>query len=142
MVWILVSPRGVSKLKTTLHVSLSMVDNSVSTVNIKVNSKSPESFGSSRGLSWFLLYSKNLMQGKLFQRCTHLLYCSVLSMGGNVNTRRMSKSDMGSIFHINNQWNILVIGNYYVNHQNHQNLMLLASSDTKLTLTHLFLFTK
>jgi len=28
------------------------------------------------------------------------LYCSVLSLGGNVNTRRMSKPDMGSIFHI------------------------------------------
>ena len=26
------------------------------------------------------------------------LYCSVLSLGGNVNTRRMSQSDMGSIF--------------------------------------------
>ena len=40
------------------------------------------------------------MQGTLFQKCTHLLYCSVLSLGGNVNTRRMSKTDMGSIFHI------------------------------------------
>ena len=40
------------------------------------------------------------MQGKVFQRCTHLLYCSVLSLGGNVNTRRMSpQPDMGSIFH-------------------------------------------
>ena len=39
------------------------------------------------------------MQGKLFQRCRHLLYCSVLSPGGNVNTRRMSQPDMGSIFH-------------------------------------------
>ena len=82
--------------------------------------------------------SKELMQGKLFQRCTHLVYCSVLPLGGNVNTRRMSKPDMGSIFHINNQWNILVIGNYYVNYQNS---MLLTSSDTKRTLRHLFLFT-
>ena len=81
------------------------------------------------------------MQGKLFQRGTHLLYCSVLSLGGNVNTRRMSKPDMGSIFHINNQWNILVIGNYYVNYQNYQNSMLLNSSDTKRTLMHPFLFT-
>ena len=42
------------------------------------------------------------MQGKLFQKCKHLLYCSVLSLGGNVNTRRTSHSqpDMGSIFHI------------------------------------------
>ena len=31
---------------------------------------------------------------------THLLYCRVLSLGANVNTRRMSKPDMGSIFHI------------------------------------------
>ena len=36
----------------------------------------------------------------LFQRCTHVLYCSVLSLGGKVNTRRMSKPDMGSIFDI------------------------------------------
>ena len=40
------------------------------------------------------------MQGKLFQRCTHLLYCSVLSPGSNVNTSRMSQPDMRSIFHI------------------------------------------
>ena len=40
------------------------------------------------------------MQGKLFQRCTDLLHCSVLSLGGNVNTRRMWKPNMGSIFHI------------------------------------------
>jgi len=75
------------------------------------------------------------------ERCTHLLYCSVLSLGGNVNTRRMSKPDMGYIFHIKNQWNILVMGNYYVNYQNYENLMLLTSSDTKRTLMHLFLFT-
>jgi len=81
------------------------------------------------------------MQGKLFQRYTHLLYCSVLSLGGNVNTIRMSQPDMGPIFHIKNQWNILIIGNYYVNYQNYQNLMLLAFSDTWVTLMHLFLFT-
>ena len=78
------------------------------------------------------------MQGKLFQRCRASFV--LLSLGGNVNTRRMSKPDMGSIFHIKNQWNILVIGNYYVNYQNYQNLMLLTSSDTKRTLMHLFLF--
>ena len=49
------------------------------------------------------------MQGNLFQKCTHILYCSVLSLGGNVNTGRMSKPEMGSIFHIKNQRNILVI---------------------------------
>ena len=43
---------------------------------------------------------KVIMQGKLFQKCTHLLFCSVLSLGVNVNTRRISHPDMGSIFHI------------------------------------------
>ena len=57
---------------------------------------------------YYKIVPKVIMQGKLFQRCTHLLYYSVLSLGGNVNTRRMSKPDMGSIFHIKNQWNILV----------------------------------
>ena len=47
--------------------------------------------------------SKDLMKGKLLQKCTHVLYCSVMSLGGNVNTRRMSKPEMGSIFQINNQ---------------------------------------
>ena len=65
--------------------------------------------------------SKVLMQGKLFQRCTHFLYCSVLSLAGKVNTRRMSQPDMESIFTKNYLWNILVIGIYYVNYQNYQN---------------------
>ena len=60
---------------------------------------------SSSYIPWELYMSllKDLMKGKLFQRCTHLLYLGVLSLGGNVSTRRMSKPDMGSIFHINNQ---------------------------------------
>ena len=41
---------------------------------------------------------KVLMRGKLLQRFTHFLYCSVLSLGGKVNTRRMSHPDMESIF--------------------------------------------
>ena len=45
---------------------------------------------------------------KVISELKHLLYCSVLSLGGNVNPRRMSQPDMGSIFHIKNQWNILV----------------------------------
>ena len=61
-----------------------------------------------------------------------VLQCTVSA--GNVNTRRMSKPAMGSIFHIKNQWNILVIGNYYANYQNYQNLMFLYSTDTKRTL--------
>ena len=43
-------------------------------------------------------YFKVLMQGKLFKRYTHFLYCSVLSLGGKTNTRRMSQPDMESIF--------------------------------------------
>ena len=34
---------------------------------------------------------KVIMRGKLCQRCAHLLYCSVLSLGGNVNKRQMSQ---------------------------------------------------
>ena len=52
----------------------------------------------------------------------------------------MSTPDMGSIIHIKNQWNILVIENYYVNYQNYQNLMLLTSSDTKRTLMHIIVY--
>jgi len=47
--------------------------------------------------------SKVIMQGKLFQRCTYLFCCTVLYLGGNVNTRQMSQPDMGSIFRIKNQ---------------------------------------
>ena len=47
--------------------------------------------------------AKDVLQGKLFQKCTHLLYCRVPSLGGNVSTRRMSKPDAGYIFHIKNQ---------------------------------------
>ena len=46
------------------------------------------------------LAAKVIMQWKLFQMYTHLLYCSVLSLGANVNTKRMSQPDRGSIFHI------------------------------------------
>ena len=51
-------------------------------------------------LQFDIIIPKNVRQGKLFQKCTHLLYCNVLSLGANVNTRRMSKPDIGSIFHI------------------------------------------
>ena len=79
---------------------------------------------------------KVVMQGKLFQNCTHLLYCSELSLGGNVNTRHvihLSHKKINEIF-----WSI---GIYYVNYHNYQKLMLLTSSDTKRTVMHLFLFT-
>ena len=103
---------------------------------IYTNVKTPK-----RKLGSFVL-RKDVLKGKLFQKCTHLLYCSVLSLGGNVNTGRMSKPDMGSVFHIKKTMiYILVVGNYYMNYQNDQNLMLLTYSDTKRTLMHLFLFT-
>ena len=54
----------------------------------------------------------------------------------------MSQFDMESIFTKNNQWNIVVIGKYYVNSQNYQNLMLLSSLNTKRTLMQLFLFSE
>ena len=37
------------------------------------------------------------------QKCTHLMYRSVRSLGGNVNTRRMLQPVVGSIFDIKNQ---------------------------------------
>ena len=47
-------------------------------------------------------FFKILIQGKLFQRCTHFLYCSVLSLRWKVNTRRMSQLAWHIIFHIKN----------------------------------------
>ena len=79
-----------------------------------------------------MVLGKVIMQGKLFQRCTQ---CTVSV------TRRISKPDNGIHLSRKNQWNILVIGNYNVNYQNYQNLMLLTSSDNKRTLMHLLLFT-
>ena len=90
----------------------------------------------------FIPQTKDVIQGKLFQKCTHLLYCSVLSLGGNVNTRRKSKPDKGSIFHIKKSKKYSGHKkNYYVKCQNYQNLIILTSSDTKRTLMNLFLFT-
>jgi len=82
------------------------------------------------------------MQVKLFQRCTYFLYCSVLSLGGKINTRRISQPDMESIFTkiiYEIFWSYEL--NYSLNFKNYQNSMLLTSSDTKRTLMHLFLFT-
>ena len=76
------------------------------------------------------------MQGKLFQKCTHLLYCSVLSLGGNVNTRQMSKTDMGSILYKKKS----------ITYSGHRKLLCelskfnaLTSSDTKRSLMHLYI---
>ena len=49
-------------------------------------------------LIWKIPSLKVLKQGKLFQRFTHFLYCSELSLGRKVNTRRMTQPDMESIF--------------------------------------------
>ena len=63
-----------------------------------------------------LRWAKVIMQGKLFQRCTHFLYTAVYCK---------HKTDVtawhGIYFHKNNLWNILVIENYYVKYQNYQN---------------------
>ena len=63
-----------------------------------------------------MLYrAKVIMQGKFFQRCTHfcVLQCTVFGR------KSKHKTDVsvwhGIHFHKNNLWNILVIGNYYVN---------------------------
>ena len=69
------------------------------------------------------------------------LYCSVLSLGGNVNTRRMLQSDMGSIFHIKKSMKYSGHMKLLCELSKLSNLMLLTSSDTKRTLMHLFLFT-
>ena len=82
------------------------------------------------------------MQGKLFHGSVRIFFVLQWTVSGyNVNTRQMSKPDMGSIIHIKNQWYILVIGNFYMNYQNYQNLMLFTPSDTKRTMMHLLLFT-
>ena len=52
-------------------------------------------------------------------RCTHILYCSKLSLGDIVNTRRMSKPDMGSIFHIKKSVKYFVLRELYVKYQNY-----------------------
>ena len=83
---------------------------------------------------------KDVMQGKLFHKCTHLFYCSALSLGGNVNTRRMLQPDMGSIFHIKKSMKYSGHSKLLCELSKLSNLMLLTTSDTKRTLMHLFLF--
>ena len=65
----------------------------------------------------YLIRHKVLMQGKLFQRCTIFVYC--------LWAESKHKTDVtawhGIHFHKNYLWNILVIGNCYVNFQNYQN---------------------
>ena len=80
---------------------------------------------------------------RFFQGCnarkvytSFVLQCT--SLGGNVNTRRMSKPEMGSIFHINKSIKYSDHKQLLCEYQNYQNLMLLTSSDTKRTLMHPF----
>ena len=63
-----------------------------------------------------LIGAKVLMQGKLFQRCTHFLHCSLLYLESKHKAEVTAWH--GINFHKNNLWNILVTGNYYVNFQN------------------------
>ena len=63
------------------------------------------------------------IQGYNARKVISVVYASFVLQ---CNTGRMSQPDMESIFQIKNQWNILVIWNYYVNYQNFQNLMRLT----------------
>ena len=74
------------------------------------------------------------MQGKLFQKCTHFFYCSNLSFGGKVNTRRMSQPDMESIFTKQSM-------KYSGQRKLLCELSKLSKLNTSGTLMHLFLFT-
>ena len=80
---------------------------------------------------------KVITQGKLFLRCTHLLYCSAPSLGGNVDTAwhgiHLSHTKINEIFWSEEtiMWIIKIF----------KNSMLLSFSDTKRKLMHLFLFT-
>jgi len=65
------------------------------------------------------------------------LYCSVLSLGGKVNTKGMSQPDIKSIF-------TKIIYEIFWSKETFSKLsklMILTSSDTKRTLMHLFLIT-
>ena len=82
---------------------------------------------------------EDVMQGKLSQWCTHLLYCSVLSLGGKVKTRRMLQPDMGSIFHIKKSMKYSGHRKLLCELSKLSNFMFLTSSDTKRKLMHLFI---
>ena len=56
-----------------------------------------------------LQFTSRFNAKKVISEMYAFLYCSVLSPGGNVNTRRIWKPNMGSIFHVKNQLHILVI---------------------------------
>ena len=58
-------------------------------------------------------------QGTNARRCMHFLYCSVFGRKSKHKTEVTAWN--GIHFHKNNLWNILVIGNNYVNYQNYQN---------------------
>ena len=89
-----------------------------------------------------IILTKVTMSGKLFHRCAHFLYCSVLSLGGKVNSRRMSKSDMESIFtkiiyeiFWSQETIFLKLSNYF---SKLSKLKVLSSSDTRQTLMHIY----
>ena len=88
-------------LKTTARGLQIMFFNSLSIVEV-ITSKPGEVIGFI--LSIFLIMSssskrvvKDVRQGKSFQKYPHIQYCSVLSLGANVNTRRMQKRELVSL---------------------------------------------
>ena len=76
------------------------------------------------------------MQGKLFQTSAHFLYCSLLSLGGNVNTYKTRHG-----IHLLHKKSMKYSGHRKLLCESSKLSMLLTSSDTKRTLMHLFLFT-
>ena len=94
-------------------------------------------------MCWFLI-RHNLFQGTNARKVISEVYaffvlqCTVFGRKGKHKTDVTAWHRIN--FHKNKLWNILVIGNYYVNFQNYQNQMLLSSSDTRRTLMHLFFF--
>ena len=69
-------------------------------INLYIYTSQRTNYNKFANFIFLKLQSKDVLQGNLFQKCTHLLSCSVLSLGVNVNTRRMSKPDMVTIFYI------------------------------------------
>ena len=122
---------SLSLLKKFFHIFCSITSLIVIALKVWI-SPSPKIWTIHRPPLRTFLYTKDCKVRKVISEVytSFVLQCTV--------SRRMSKPEMGSIFHIKNRWNILVIGNYYVNYQN---LMLLTFSDTKRTLMHIGLFT-
>ena len=66
-------------------------------------------------------YGQGTNARKVFSKVCDFLYCSVLVFGRKSKHKTDVTAWHGIHFHKNNLWNILLIGNYIVNLQNHQN---------------------